>query len=634
MSEDSALLQRYASERSEPAFAALVNQYLGFVYHTALRQLNGDTHGAEDVAQIVFADLARQANRLARQPMLAGWLHTRARHAALQFVRTERRRKAREQEAYLMQELIQEAGPVADWNRLRPVLDDALQGLNAVDREALLLRFFQGRGFAEVGARLKLSEDGARSRVDRALVKMELLLARRGVKSTASALGLALTNQAMASAPAGLAASVTGAVMSGVATGGSSAALTLGYFSLMKVSTALLAGSLLLNAFLMATGEGGNRLSGAVPGARPLGTGAGVSKTAIGPWAVYDPDPAVFLERLRSAGVSERVRRALITAAIDAQFHARETALLPAKSDAPWWRWQDTRLPMQTSLALLDLRREKARLKQQLLGPDPESIAADDTDNTIAPEKREMLQLITEDYSTMLASLKAGNLQLPIERQQIQLLEEQRKRDLVELLSPEELAAYEERTWTGLALVKDRIRMFDATDEEFAAIRTTRQKADATLAATGMTTVADMAEEDAQIRSALGNSRFAEYNRSFIAEFRDLQLLLERSGMDRGLAATVYNLRDGFATEANRINDNAQSYDQGLAQLKQLAQRTRERILQQLGPEVGAAYLKQAERWISSADRGSVITFTHGGSSSGHLLGFPAPPSPLPPSPK
>lgn len=220
MIDDIELLRRYVEQRSEEAFAELVRRHVSLVYYAALRQTNGDATLAEDVTQMVFADLARKARTLIGRPVLTGWLYTSTRFAATKARRTERRRQIREQEAHTMNEFTQAEGTAADWATLRPVIDDVLHGLTERDREAVLLRFFEGRPFAEVGAKLSLSEDTARVRVGRALDKMRAALERRGVASTSAALSVALANQAGVAAPVGLAATVTGAAMSGVGASG------------------------------------------------------------------------------------------------------------------------------------------------------------------------------------------------------------------------------------------------------------------------------------------------------------------------------------------------------------------------------------------------------------------------------
>ena len=61
MAEDSELLRQYALERSQAAFAALVDRYLNLVYSVALRKSGGNSHRAEEIAQMVFVRLAERA---------------------------------------------------------------------------------------------------------------------------------------------------------------------------------------------------------------------------------------------------------------------------------------------------------------------------------------------------------------------------------------------------------------------------------------------------------------------------------------------------------------------------------------------------------------------------------------------
>jgi RNA polymerase sigma factor (sigma-70 family) len=219
MTTDAELLRRYATQNSETAFAELVQRHVALVYSTALRQVGGDTHLAQDVTQTVFTALARKADALLDRGALAGWLYLGAHHAAAQAVRSAQRRRAREQVAHTMQELHSSATPPTDWDRVRPVLDDALRELRADDREAVLLRFFEQRPFADIGAALNVTEDAARMRTERALDKLHALLARRGIKSTGAALTLALANQAMVATPSGLAGTIAGTALASAAAG-------------------------------------------------------------------------------------------------------------------------------------------------------------------------------------------------------------------------------------------------------------------------------------------------------------------------------------------------------------------------------------------------------------------------------
>ena len=256
MTDDADLLHRYAEDHDEDAFAELVRRHLGLVYHAARRQ-TGDSHRAEDVAQAVFADLARKARSLSKHPSLAGWLHTSTRYAAIHALRTERRRQIREQEAHAMNAPLHSSpANEGDWTRLRPVLDDALHALGERDREVVLLRFMESQPFAEIGSKLAMTEDAARMRVDRALDKVRKLLARRGVTSTSTALAMLLADQAAAAVPAGLAAKITTTTFAlQVVAGGTTAGL--GLFTLMSTGKIVTGITVLAlgTALLYETGE-------------------------------------------------------------------------------------------------------------------------------------------------------------------------------------------------------------------------------------------------------------------------------------------------------------------------------------------------------------------------------------------
>ena len=216
MTPDSELLQRFARTNSEDAFAELVKRHVNLVYSAALRQVNGDEHSAKDVAQTVFTDLARKAGSLARRENLAGWLYTSAHFAAAKIARTEIRRRDREEK--FMREPTRETAPDADWEKIRPTLDDAMHELRESDRAAILLRYFENRQFAEVGAKLGLNENAARMRVERALEKLRAVFAKRGV-TTIATIAAVISANAVQIAPANLATTLTAASLAATGTG-------------------------------------------------------------------------------------------------------------------------------------------------------------------------------------------------------------------------------------------------------------------------------------------------------------------------------------------------------------------------------------------------------------------------------
>lgn len=239
MRNDAELLRSYAGERSEEAFTELVRRHIGSVYAIALRRVWGDSHLAEDVTQEVFTDMARKAGPLSRRQVLVGWLFVAARFASAKAVRRDQKRRSLRKDAIQMNEPMGPSGSEPNWDNLRPVLDDAIHELNKRDREAVLLHFFDKQTYRDIGAKLSLSESGARMRVERALDKLRLSLGRRGISSSSAALAVALSGQAVAAVPSSLATTVTTAAIAGSAQSGGATLLYLMTITNTQLSAAL-----------------------------------------------------------------------------------------------------------------------------------------------------------------------------------------------------------------------------------------------------------------------------------------------------------------------------------------------------------------------------------------------------------
>ncbi len=201
---DRELLGQFTREQSQDAFTALVNRHLNLVYSAALRQVRSPQL-AEEVSQTVFSQLARRAASLNPDTILTAWLYQVTRRAAIDVVRREARRQAREQIAFQMSDLNVSS---AEWAQVEPLLDEAMESLEDADRTAILLRYFENKSFREVGEAIGASEDAAQKRVSRALDRLRGHFAERKVAIGAGALALAISANAVQAAPAGLGAAL------------------------------------------------------------------------------------------------------------------------------------------------------------------------------------------------------------------------------------------------------------------------------------------------------------------------------------------------------------------------------------------------------------------------------------------
>jgi RNA polymerase sigma factor (sigma-70 family) len=240
--DDKGLLREYLQNGSEGAFAALVARHVNKVYSVALRHVR-DPHQAEEITQAVFVILARKARSLLNHTSLSGWLFKTARLTSITFLRSELRRSRRNEEAF-MQTTQAQTEPDEAWRQIAPLLDSAIAGLGSKDREAVLLRFFDGKSMKDVGAALNASEDAAKKRIERALEKLRSFFAGRGIASTTALIALTLTAHSVQAAPTGLTGTACAAAAKGSVLSGSTLALVKGALKLMSWTKLKIAGVL------------------------------------------------------------------------------------------------------------------------------------------------------------------------------------------------------------------------------------------------------------------------------------------------------------------------------------------------------------------------------------------------------
>jgi RNA polymerase sigma factor (sigma-70 family) len=222
---DQDLLRQFARDGAQAAFTELVRRHVNLVYSAALRQVRSPQL-AEEVAQSVFADLARVAATpssplggcdASSPTSLTPWLFAVSRRTAIDVIRKESRRQLREQiavEMNAMNATESSAGVPPAWSEIAPLLDEAVFALDETDRAAVLLRYFENKSLREVGAALGVSDDTAQKRVSRAVERLREFFSKRNVTIGASGLVVLISANAVQAAPVGLAVTISAAAVS------------------------------------------------------------------------------------------------------------------------------------------------------------------------------------------------------------------------------------------------------------------------------------------------------------------------------------------------------------------------------------------------------------------------------------
>jgi RNA polymerase sigma factor (sigma-70 family) len=175
---DGTLLRAFTGANDQAAFAALVKRHGPMVLNLCRRLLRQE-QDAEDAFQATFLLLARGSESLGGQPSLAGWLHGVAYRMASNARRMAGRRRRHEGRAAAMHA----AGPEWEvmWREVQSILDEELEHLPDIYREAFVLSCLENRKGADVARTLGVKEGTVRSRLAKARTLLQRALTRRGV---------------------------------------------------------------------------------------------------------------------------------------------------------------------------------------------------------------------------------------------------------------------------------------------------------------------------------------------------------------------------------------------------------------------------------------------------------------------
>ena len=359
-------------------------------------------------------------------------------------------------------------------------------------------------------------------------------------------------------------------------------------------------------------------------------------------------DLKTLITRLRAAGFSPVVIRAIVNARLEATFSARMSELVGAV-DVPFWKpepfssYNNPKFYETQS----QIYRDRAKALREVLGDDYFAGSAGDATaaqrrqyGDLPKAKIDLVQRIADDYTEMISQVKAATngITLPEDREKLALLEREKKADLAAILTPAELEDYEMRHSNITSRLRTPLTLLNASEEEFRAIYRLNQPFAELLYPTslgGSTTITSEISRQRneaqkqladQLKATLGEARAADYARATNHEYQNLYRLAQRENITTDAVNRAYDLRAAVLQESVRIHDAKLDAPARTAALQALVVDTKAKLIGGLGSTVADAYVKNLS-WLNAIERGYAIRLNSDGVGTTYLSPPPSRPS-------
>ncbi|HVS53931.1 MAG TPA: hypothetical protein VHD62_16365 [Opitutaceae bacterium] len=393
----------------------------------------------------------------------------------------------------------------------------------------------------------------------------------------------------------------------------------------MKTSTFFLAGSLVANAAFVAVFLAGSSARHASSTAAPVIAPATPAKPVASndPAAGVDPEmwahlqtdelPAM-LERMRAEGFPNSVIRAIMAEQVRLQFAPRRHALTDSAKAPPYWSpaTQDPKIAAQ----LREIMKEQDRATKDLLGPDPEDSFATTlrrhfpnwSDDKIAALQRIQTEFGEKRNEIAAAARDTRGTISPDEMNKINALQNEAHAAMAQLLSPQELEDYDLRLGNTANNLRAQLAGFDPSEQEFRALHALQQAFNDRFGPMYGPFSADdirargeaQRQLNDQIHAALGDQRYADYQRTTDYNYQVASRLVARLELPPETANQLYTMQKDFQermTQAMRIPGDHQERS---AQLGTMADEAETTLTTLLGPRGLEAYKQNGGQWVQS----------------------------------
>lgn len=345
------------------------------------------------------------------------------------------------------------------------------------------------------------------------------------------------------------------------------------------------------------------------------------NKTQFAWRKVASPDFKTYLANLRAIGCPEETVRDIIIAEVQRYYAPRFAEFRKPPEEYQFWKTGNNYGAQQPSpddlKKMREVSKESEAMLKELLGDDYRKDMArqspygygmteDAFMEGLAKEKRSALETIQSEFNDKRSDIyrKAKGTITQEDQEEIRRIERQMHDEMAKVLSPQELFDYEVRTSQLASNMKyNELRGFDPTEQEFRALFKAKQEVD------WMNAAAEKRDKDwqtryqalnAELKTALGEDRYRQYERSKDYEYQNLLRLTEARDLPREAADKVYQLKEEAQKAASEIKRNKELTEEQRTQALQTLHLDVEKVgVETLGERNFKAYTRSSS-WLRS----------------------------------
>jgi len=339
--------------------------------------------------------------------------------------------------------------------------------------------------------------------------------------------------------------------------------------------------------------------------------------------SIESDDYATYIANLRGIGCPEETIRDLVLADVGKVYEAKRRALLPPPRDFAYWLSEGERPDaperraeqLATEQAHVALVREEDALLRRLLGataaelrrreagPDPRQQA---NLAFLPEERRAQAAALLGDFDVRIQAVYAEGADPGEAADRVAALEAAREAALADLLGPDELFAYEMLASPLAERLRERLRGFGTTPEEFVALYRLSRGLEAELAELPpdspdreVRAEAAEAEFEQRLGELLTPPRRADYDRVSDPEYQLLHQLAVDHDLRPDVALDVYQMRETVAGQTARLReDPLLTAEQKRAALAAMRAETERSIAEVLGAPLLELYRQAGGVWL------------------------------------